>query len=283
MLDKTAQLERYLCKNPVTGPGDYFPIEEDTFSVMMTNSLSKADAIFVYPFFRSYEGNSFVDIYFFDLSLAGGYKRFVISRGKVMPPEEETLFLRLLQEEVVVDIELLKRCLESVSEKWDIQTDDLAEWRQTLLHIYFGSHSSGILGILFREKLDYIALSVDETEQINLSGASAEEIFELPFVFLRKCNSPEGVEILKKRSVRLSASILYQRYRCRIDLFETVNLYQLRYLQAVSQGKMPYVRILYKEIRDETVWRSLEMYYSYREKLLGKYSAFCPEWKGAGN
>lgn len=259
----------------------YYPIiDEKTFIYMAIESMCNRNYIMCFLYFRSME-EDYLDIYVWDNSLTEGYRRFVIQPGYALAEEEEEVFLEYLhRDDILVESVSYKYCVRRIIEEYpEVHLQGYADWRQTLLHVYYALHKAGPYEILFKANLNFLAAGLGCINEYNMIGTSPEKILGVQLGMLRAMNSLFGLEVLETVENREWASYLYTKYHNLIH-GSVVNKYQWKYLveQEECNGIVEKQKYLFlgKITSDEKYYSYLK--YAEQKEVVDSYYSLLPQF-----
>lgn len=243
---------------------NYYPnVDKDLFFYMVTNS----NHLICFPYIEyTKENNLYIDIYIWDNKLLEGYRRFVLEYGYSLHDEDEDVFLQYLKEDIIVEDTLFKKLIKKIEEAYpEIHLKRYADWRHSLLHIYYTFYRSGPYEILFKANLNHLAVELDCIDEYNLIGSSPEKIFDVQLGMLCALNSTVGLSLIKDVDGRKWARRLYSKFHNLIR-GTMINRYQWGYLKELEECEGTLNKKMYRFLSKLSCDMQYYTYLKYMER-----------------
>ena len=205
----------------------------------------------------------------------------MIQEGYALSEGDEEIFLEYLHRgDILVEDVSYRCCVRRIRREYpEIHLQDYADWRQTLLHVYYTLHRTGPYEILYKANLNFLAVRLENINEYNLIGSSPERILGVQLGMLRAMNSLFGSETLETVENREWAGYLYARYHNLIH-GSVVNKYQWKYLVEQEEcgnivEKQKYL-FLGKIASDEEYYTYLK--YAEQKDVVDSYYSLLPKF-----
>ncbi|OUP21428.1 hypothetical protein B5F29_02800 [Lachnoclostridium sp. An196] len=222
-MDKCRIREEWNKECPVTDCGDYaqYPLQDCILMRQMERDFDGAGQhCFVFGYVReTREGVPFVDLYVWDPGIRPQkYRRFVIREGYRLSGDDLKSFLTYAEKKDLFMGTMSMSCLRlDVGNRfpgWNIVRAFPSGAGEMLEHLYFASHRSGPLEILYKSGLDEIAYHIRKIPAARPEGKRPAEIIGhgVPLKLLRILNNPELVENLYNEKTMEECVAVYKLF-----------------------------------------------------------------------
>ena len=201
---------------------------------------------------RVQESNCIV-IYICNKDEKEGYKRYVLHLGHRLSERDEESFVRYLEAESVVYH--LEEAVEEINKY--MPELNLCIYpdcpKHTVLHLYY-SLFPGIREMLFKAKLNHMASSISEMDDINLCSTSPTNLYKgFTMKALRLLNTEWGVKEFTTKEKRDNAAKTYRKYCRWLNGIQHITPSLWKYLKSCSDGTMAFKpRLLKMMMKDQT-------------------------------
>lgn len=214
------------------------------------------------PHVRTKENGSwFVDLYFSyqknlearEDTLSEGdifTERLIIAPGYRMQEKDEVFFEKIYKKKSHVIYN------ESVASFFENDINGVApelhlqhyeDFLDAIKHVYYASHKSGVLELLYKSNLAIIAKHIEQFNDYNILACNLEEAFSLPVYLLRKLNHDEAIEhLLLDKETRIMTAQVYKNYHGVLGNYNKINSYQIRYLFSLMEKNKPLDQVVLK-------------------------------------
>ena len=257
IFDAIRNIERKMNVCPETDCCDlrkYPMIDEDHFMYMESEFIENSSYLLLFPYYRNGE-EPFIDIYIWDCTrISMPCRRFVICTGFRFAEEDEIEFekyarsndLRVYQDEM----DLLYENIISFNPEYNYKKYTSEEAGMALLHLYYVSHHSGYLEILYKSGINYLAYDATEIPDCNYIGSSPEEIVGLPLKLLRILNQPGFSEYYTRKDALVKCLNTYYKYASYFK--KRPSLLQWDYLYRIEGNDHLFNKTVYKRLSKYT-------------------------------
>ncbi len=275
-------MERFFCKTEYIEDTSLFPmVNDDDFTYMEIEAMHESDKVTCFVFYRKDKGETYIEIYMWDVMLPCAYRRFVIKEGYTLKPEEEDVLLEYLYQDIQIDEGLLVCAIKRIAADYpQIHLVKYGDLRHSLLHIYFTLHMAGPMEILYKVNLDYLAAGLNDMECYNIIGSSPQNIFGVQLGMLRALNSKFGCSILSSEKNRELASAIFGEFHNFIT-GHILNECQWKYLvnqyesrDSVDKRTLEY----FGELEDISQYYTFCRYVEYKKLLVDDYYSILPKY-----
>lgn len=283
------------------------PLDEGILS-MQEELIRNTKDILCTPHVRTKEdGSWFVDLYFsYQKNMKAGEdtpyeddictERLIIAPGYRMAEKDEIFLENIYRKKSHVIYS------ESAASFFENDINDVApelhlqhyeDFLDAIKHVYYASHKSGVLELLYKSNLAVIAKHLEKFSDYNILACNLEEAFSLPVNLLRKLNHDEAIEhLLLDKETRIMTGQVYKNYHGELGKYEKINSYQIRYLFSLMEKNKPLDSVVlkalstieegYDEDMDEMIYAE-EVYQEYmnyisRLNLIGRNRKLFPKY-----
>lgn len=263
MIDGSRRIERMFFNNPTINAEDYPPLEEALFEIQEMESMTfdySFDSL-CYIYVRDHNERWFVDVYCYYASYEDNIihmKRFVIVPGCQMTEKDEENFFAFVNSNCVMFN--TRTCRDYIKKinylAPDIHIKTYKDIGLALFHTYYASFRSGIRELLLKAGLEYIAIDLSYVDGWNIIARNIEDAFGVPIKLLRKLNYHGGIEkIVSGEQIRDSAVMVYKKFNSILNDVETINEFQIYYMNQCADYERSVDKKLLRELADlESGW-----------------------------
>lgn len=283
------KIERSIHKTPVIDKNEFPPLTEQESFLLNRESLlmDLSYRSLCFPFLKTCESHEwYIDIYYiYEKNKEILTSRFIIAPGYQMSECDEDEFGRMLKDKCILFHENTCKCLfEKLSALApELHLEPYGQIGKILFHAYWGSFRSGIREKMLKAGLINIAVKMDSIIEWNMTAQNVEAALKVPLKLLRKLNTSDEYidKFLLTASQRELIATAYKHNSQLINGMQTINEYQVRYLNDCINERMSVDRKTLHELKDlQSGWdNELELdvdgdaIYSY----LRDYQAICRE------
>ncbi len=268
IIDAIRNIERKMNNYPETDCYNlekYPLIDEDHFMYMESEFIRDSSHLLLFPYYRNGE-EPFIDIYIWDCTrISMPCRRFVICTGFRFDEEDEIEFekyarsndLRVYQDEM----DFLYKNIISFNPGYNYKKYTSEEAGMALLHLYYVSHHSGYLEILYKSGLNYLAYNATKIPDCNYIGSSPEEIIGAPLKLLRILNQAGFIEFYTRKDTIRKCLNVYYKYASYFK--KKPSLLQWDYICRIENNDQLFNKTVYKRLAKCTDRIMVSMYIEF--------------------
>lgn len=227
------EFEKSIYKTKVI-TSEVFPlISEEDFTFMQLEWEQDKQYPLCFAYCRKNAGVPFIDIYMWD-AIFPGCHRFVLREGYSLKDEDERLFFEYFNSTFFqYKEENMELLLTKVTEQIPhIHICYYSDHTHVFLHLFYTlTRSSGVQELLFKAKLNYLAVGLSKVDGYNMIASTPSSVFDgVPNPMLHALNSSFGAEALQIPEDRQIAKVAYERWPNLIH-DRSLTRYQWEYLK----------------------------------------------------
>lgn len=251
-------------------------LDEDLFALMESEYSNDTSYIYIYPYCRNAD-NPYIDIYVWDCTLLSRpWTRFVIQNGYRLERQQETLFVEYARSSIkCINEDIFNDLYERVTEifpAYNYNKYEIEDAGMAFLHLYYVSHRSGHLEILYKSGLSRLAYNSNIIPDCNYLGSSPEEICGgVPLKLLKILNQPYFQEFyIDKQKLEMSRRV-YKEYSGYFNKMPSFSQFYYLYKVRSEDGHSNYLfnRTVYKRLENSSDKHIVDLYIEFLQLCEG--------------